>query len=94
MNSSPTRDRLSQLFQKTRPVIPADRIYALALTGTTQAEIAAALGYSKVYVHQVIHDRRHNYDIASKLAELTGVPLNRLWPDGRYARAPKETKAA
>jgi len=89
-----TRAKLLKIFDGKTPVTGADRAWALSMVGSSQAQIAEALGISGPPVNQVIHDRIASYNIASKIAEVTGLSLNRLWPCGKYAVPPAERKRA
>ena len=87
-----TRAKLLKIFDGTSPVTGTDRSWALAQVGSSQAQIADALGVYRTAVSLVINDHEASYNIASKIAEITGLPLNRLWPCGKYAVAPAQRK--
>lgn len=74
------------------PVTPIDRIWALGLAGSSQTEIAKDLGLTKATVYKTIHDIDSSYNVASKIAEVTGLTLNRLWPCGKYSTPPTKRK--
>jgi len=87
MNSTISK-RIAAIFDGKGNVLPQDRLYLLALLGIAQQDIARELGVSHVTVHQTITDKCSSLNIATKIAEMTGVPLSKLWPDGRYNRPP------
>jgi DNA-binding XRE family transcriptional regulator len=93
MNSTTRLQKLHLLFDGRRQPTPADRAWALAECGVTQRQIAAELDVSKVTVHQVLFDKATSYNIASAIAERTGLTLKRLWPCGKYALSPAERRA-
>lgn len=72
------------------PVTGHDIAYALTLKGYTQREVADQIGVSFQLVHDVIYAKNTSYNVASTIAALLSQPLNRLWPDGRYDRAPRD----
>jgi transcriptional regulator with XRE-family HTH domain len=87
-----TRAKLLQIFDGNRPVTGADRCWALAQAGMTQRQLAERLNLSRPTVSQALNDERTSYNVATGLAEVTGLSLNRLWPCGKYAVAPAERK--
>ena len=62
---------------------PADIKAALAKSGRTQASVAKELQVTPVTVHQVIFGSVHSRRVANLISEITGHPLNELWP-GAY----------
>lgn len=60
------------------------RVLALRFAGWKQSELAADLGVHHTAVYRVLHGKTKSYKIASRLADITGVSLSRLYPDGRY----------
>jgi len=83
MNDSERRRRLHGIFNGGH-VTGCDRVYALQLYGYSQAEFARLLGVRQQSVSDALFDRVRSYNVASKLAEVTHIPLRRLWPCGRY----------
>lgn len=70
---------------------PADIICALSKAGYTQKQIALELGVHPSLPGAVIHDKATSYNCASYISAITQIPLNKLWPDGRYAQ-PRTTR--
>lgn len=87
-----TREKLYRIFDGS-PVSGADRCWALVVAGVSQAELAEKLGVSRPAISQVLHDKDISYNVATTVAEATGLPLKRLWPDGRYNKSPAERRA-
>lgn len=69
----------------------ADIIAALHKAGHPPSKVADDLEVSRPAVSQVIHSKDRSYNIATHIAAVTHIPLNRLWPDGRYNKGPKVT---
>lgn len=67
----------------------ADINAALYKAGTSPSQIANALDTQPSFVSRVIRGESTSYNVASLIAARTGIPLSRLWPDGRYNRPPK-----
>lgn len=59
---------------------PADIKAAIEKKGATQAAIAREFGRSPMAVWNVIHGRTKSRKIADRIAEITGLPLRKLWP--------------
>ncbi|MCC7413331.1 MAG: helix-turn-helix transcriptional regulator [Gammaproteobacteria bacterium] len=93
MNDSERRRRLHSIFDG-RPVTGNDRAYALQVCGYSQTELATLLGIRPQSINDALFDRVTSYNIASKLAEITHIPLQRLWPCGRYNSPPRRQRAA
>ena len=72
----------------------ADIIAALHKAGRPPAKVAESLEVQPSTVSMVIHGDRTSYNIASYISVVTGIPLNKLWPDGRYTKPPKQRRAA
>lgn len=72
----------------------ADISAALIKAGHPPSKIAEQLDVTPAAISQVIHGTRKSYNIASYISAVTNIPLNRLWPDGRYRHAPKEGRSA
>jgi len=89
-----TRAKLEKIFDGESPVTGTDRIWALSTVGWTQRELASVLGLSRPVVHRAIHNVESNSNVATKLSEITGLTLKRLWPCGRYANFPAKRKRA
>lgn len=84
-----TRDKLKLIFSG-KAVTPTDRIWALSVAGFTQKDIADMLGIKLPSVNAVIHDIDKSINVATKVAEVTGLSLKCLWPCGRYDVALKD----
>jgi len=67
----------------------ADIISALHKAGHTPTQCAKKLRVTPGAVSRVIHGDISSYNIASYISSVTNIPLNRLWPDGRYSVPPK-----
>lgn len=67
----------------------ADIIAALHKVGHPPSQVAQSLEVSPGTVSKVIHGNEKSYNVASYISSVTNIPLNRLWPDGRYAEPPK-----
>lgn len=72
----------------------ADINASIYKAGWTQVSIAKHLGISSEAVTQTISSAASSYNVASFISSITGIPLNKLWPDGRYANPPKRTRSA
>lgn len=88
MHSTETQRKLHAIFNGS-PVCTEDRIYALSLSGKTQQDVATACGVSGAAVRMTLCDKLYSYNVASGLSAMTGLPLNKLWPDGRYSKPPR-----
>jgi len=63
--------------------------FALAKKGYTLTRVAKELGLSDCAVIQQVCSRKYiSGRVESKVAQITGIPLHRLFPD-RYNRPPK-----
>lgn len=87
-------DTKIQALISAGPVTGDDIAYALALKGYSQARVARECGVKPPVVCTVIHGSDTSYNVASYIAALLNQPMNRLWPDGRYSRAPRERRVA
>ncbi len=58
----------------------ADIQAKLRKAGYSQAKIAADLGVTKGAVSLVISGHSKSANVARAIAEVTGVPVNKLWP--------------
>ena len=65
---------------------PADIKAALEKAGCDQAQIARDLDVSKTAVNAVIYDRSRSARIESRIAEVTGLSTDVLWPQHRQKR--------
>ena len=88
-----TREKLYRIFDGVGPVTAADRMWALSMVDSSQAELADLLGVTRQTVSDVLHDKCTSYNVATKLAEVTGLTLARLWPCGKYSQSPAERRA-
>jgi len=70
----------------------ADIYAALVKKGYSVAKVAREAGVSGPMVSMVLHGQRRSYDVASRIAAITGLPLNRMFPDLRYAEPPKKPR--
>ncbi len=93
MNSSTRVKKLHLIFDGKTVPTPADRAWALSESGVSQMALAKKLGVSFEAVHRVIYDKSASYNIASKIAAVTGLTLKRLWPCGKYDLSPAERRA-
>ena len=64
----------------------ADIIAALIKAGHPPSKVASDLKKDRSTVSLIIHGKGKSYNIASYISVVTGIPLNKLWPDGRYAK--------
>lgn len=67
----------------------ADINAALYKAGSSPNQIATQERTQSSFVSRVIRDQASSYRIASAISAATGIPLNRLWPDGRYNTPPR-----
>jgi lambda repressor-like predicted transcriptional regulator len=89
MNS--TDRKLTALFAAA-PATGHDIAYALSLKGYTQRDVADRCDVAYQTVHEVIFSKGTSYNVASTISALLGVPMNRLWPDGRYSKPPRSPR--
>lgn len=66
----------------------ADINAALYKAGSSPGEIANEEETQPSFIARVIRGQASSYRIATAIAAKTGIPMNRLWPDGRYDRPP------
>lgn len=66
----------------------ADINAALYKAGSSPGQIAAHENTQPSFVSRVIRGQDTSYRIASYLSVVTGIPLSRLFPDGRYDTPP------
>jgi len=60
---------------------PADINAALIKKGVTQQKLIDGTGYTdRSIVSHVVHGRRRSETLEAAIAEITGIPLHRLWP--------------
>ncbi len=64
----------------------ADIIAALTKAGYSQTGVAEELGVSQPTVFGVIRGDDTSYDVATFIAAVTNIPLNVMFPDGRYSK--------
>lgn len=88
-----TREKLYRIFDGVGPVTAADRTWALSVVGSSQAEFADQLGVTRQSVSDVLRNKCTSYNIATALAAITGLTLQRLWPCGKYAESPAQRRA-
>ena len=62
----------------------ADIIASLIKAGHPPSKVASDLKKDRSTVSLVIHGKGKSYNIASYISAVTNIPLNKLWPDGRY----------
>lgn len=72
----------------------ADIIAALHKAKHPPSKVADELGVNRSAVSMVIHGKSSSYNIASFISAVTKIPLNTLWPDGRYSAPPKRVREA
>lgn len=87
-----TDQKLRALFA-AGPVTGHEIAYALTLKGYSQTRVAELCGVTRGMVYQVLFRDERSHNVASKIAEILGQPLNRLWADGRYDRPPRAEPA-
>ena len=66
-----------------------DIIHALHRAGLSPSKVADALAVPRSVVSEVVRGTSTSYNVASYIASVTSIPLNRLFPDGRYNKPPK-----
>lgn len=71
-----------------------DIIHALHRAGLSPSKVADALAVPRSVVSEVVRGTSTSYNVASYIASVTSIPLNRLFPDGRYNKPPKGKCAA
>lgn len=57
----------------------------IRMKDTTPAELARGLGVSGACVSHVIYGRGTSAPVAKRIAQVTGIPIAKLWP-GKYQR--------
>ncbi len=62
---------------------PADIIAACTKAGASQKTLAERLQISKQAINNTIHGKSRSRRIAQHIADLIGLPVERLWP-GKY----------
>ena len=72
----------------------ADIHCALIKAGKPAVQIGRDLGLGRASVSSVIRGTGTSYRIACAISEATNIPLNKLWPDGRYNNPRHRVKAA
>lgn len=55
--------------------------------GSSCSDIAKSEGVTRSFVSKVIHKERKSFEIAYAIANVIGIPTERLWP-GDYKTAP------
>lgn len=70
----------------------ADINAALYKAGSSPGQVAEELDVRHNAVSQTIRGQIASYNIASHIAAITSIPLNRLFPDGRYSQPPKRNR--
>jgi len=71
----------------------ADIIASMQKAGHPPSKVADDRNVTRSAVSQVIRGSASSYDIATHISAVTCIPLNRLWPDGRYQQPQRERKA-
>lgn len=69
-----------------------DIIHALHRAGLSPSKVADALAVPRSVVSEVVRGTSTSYNVASYIASVTSIPLNRLFPDGRYSQPPKSKR--
>lgn len=72
----------------------ADIIAALIKAGHPPVKVAGDLKVSRSTVSQIIRGTGTSRRIAKHISKKTRIPLNQLWPDGRYGRRKSRRAAA
>lgn len=70
----------------------ADIYAAMVKAGHPPSKVADDLGVRRSAISQIIRRQATSHKIAYRIAEVTGLPLNKLFPDGRYAKARKAAR--
>lgn len=70
-----------------------DIVYRLKKKGYSLTAVAREANVAKSTVTDVLRDRKSRR-VASVISRLSGVPLSRLFPDGRYDRVQKSRRSA
>ena len=65
----------------------ADNIAALIKAGHPPRQLADEMGVTPTSISQVIHSKQSSYNVASRISNITNIPLNKLWPCGRYKKS-------
>ena len=71
----------------------ADINAAMIKAGWRTQKVADELGVKHSSVSQVVHSVYTSYNIASFISAKTGIPLNKLWPCGKYNQPPVRGRA-
>lgn len=58
---------------------------AIRMTGTTPTDLGRSLGVTHTCVAHVISGRGVSARVAQRIAQVTGIPIAKLWP-GKYQR--------
>lgn len=71
----------------------ADINAAVYKAGYSPSKIARDLGLRQTNpVSNTIRGKIRSYNIASYLSVITGIPLSRMFPDGRYSQPPRRNR--
>lgn len=88
----PTVDVCARSVNWEAPVHVEDIKAAIKKAGFTVSELGRAIGISEKSVRQVIDGRGRSARVEERIAEITNIPLYRLWPQWHEAPrgAPKD----
>ena len=78
------RKRLSKVFDGSS-VSPQDRYWALTAVGSNQQKVAILCKRTPALVSLVINDQGTSAPVAKTISTVTGIPLSKLWPCGKYS---------
>lgn len=67
-----------------------NRRFALYRTGKTQRELATEMNVSQAAISGAISGLYTSAPVALRLAQVTGISINELFPDGRYSHIEQE----
>lgn len=70
----------------------ADINATLYKRGTSPTQVARELDVCPDFVSRVIRAKATSYNVATALSVATGIPLSRLFPDGRYNKPPRTNR--
>ena len=72
----------------------ADIYAAMVKAGHPPSKVAEDLGVQRSAISQIIRGTATSRKIAYHIAEKTGLTLNKMFPDGRYAKPRKGYRKA
>ncbi len=72
----------------------ADIYAAMVKAGHPPSKVADDLGVQRSAISQIIRGQASSRKIAYHISAVTGLPLNKMFPDGRYAKVRKSCRRA